>query len=154
MGFRDVLYYFLKISCLRYKKILFRGSFYRMVFLDIDYIDGDVIVFSCDFWFDNLKMLSYIGGSVFIDDLVGNLMRQECDCEVWFIFKNEIICVVYILKLKGWCKVFFDVGDSVDVERLSGVLMNVVYVVMFFFQLFDLDVKVKFKKIFFCIYGL
>lgn len=153
MGLRDVPHYPPKTSRPRHKKTLSRGSLHRTASSDTDYIDGDVIVPSCDSWLDNSKTLSYTGGSVSTDDLAGNSMRQERDREAWLTFKNEIIRAAHTLKLKGWRKVPLDAGDSVDVERLSGALTNAVYVVTPPSQLPDPDVKVKPKKILLRIYG-
>lgn len=47
----------------------FSRSFRGVVLLDMEFFDGDVVVFSCDVVFDNFKIMSYIGGKV-VDDNV------------------------------------------------------------------------------------
>ncbi|KAK0392870.1 hypothetical protein NLU13_2364 [Sarocladium strictum] len=153
MGLKDVPHFPPKSGRPKHKKSLSRGSLHRTASSDTDYVDGDVIVPSCDSWLDNSKTLSYTGGSVSTDDLAGNSARQERDRDAWLTFKNEIIRAAHTLKLKGWRRVPLDAGDSVDVERLSGALTNAVYVVTPPSELPDSDAKVKPKKILLRIYG-
>lgn len=153
MGIKDVPRYPSRGGRTKHKKSMSRGSLHRTASSDTDYVDGDVIVPSCDSWLDNSKTLSYTGGSVSTDDLSENSTRQERDREAWLKFKNEIIRAAHTLKIKGWRKVPLDAGDSVDVERLSGALTNAVYVVTPPTDLPLSDSKVKPKKILLRIYG-
>jgi choline kinase len=96
---------------------------------DTDYLDGDVVVPSCDAVLDNSKTMSYSGGFASTDDLPALISkREEKDRQSWLVFKNEIIRLAHTLKLKGWRSVPLEAGDTISVERLSGALTNAVYV--------------------------
>ena len=97
---------------------------------DTEYVDGDVIVPSCDVVLDNSKTMSYAGGKVTADDRVSiSGKREEKEKQAWLVFKNEIIRLAHTLRLQGWRRVPLDNGESISVERLSGALTNAVYVV-------------------------
>lgn len=104
---------------------------------DTDYVDGDVLVPSCEAVLDNSKTLSYSGGkpgSASEEPMtpVGGgsaQSRREESRQAWLVFKGEIIRLAHTLRLKGWRRVPLDSGDQVGVERLSGALTNAVYVV-------------------------
>lgn len=153
MGINSIPHFSPRPNRPRHKKSLSRSTLHRSASSDTDYMDGDVIVPSCDSWLDNSKTLSYTGGSVSTDDLSGNSARQERDREAWLIFKNEIIRAAHTLKLKGWRKIPLDGGDSVDVERLSGALTNAVYVVTPPRDIPNCDSKAKPQKVLLRIYG-
>jgi choline kinase len=94
---------------------------------DTDYIDGDVVVPSCEAVLDNSKTMSYTGGQAGTPD--ASSQKDEKERQAWTTFKNEIIRLAHTLRLKGWRRVPLDSGDSISVERLSGALTNAVYVV-------------------------
>ncbi|KAJ2902232.1 Choline kinase [Zalerion maritima] len=124
---------------------------------DTDYIDGDVVVPSCDAVLDNNKAMSYTMGRAGVsssslvsipgeNDGPGNsgyttisapslsrkYAREEAEQRAWLRFKTDIIRLAHTLRLKGWRRVPFDnpeAADEVSVERLSGALTNAVYVV-------------------------
>lgn len=97
---------------------------------DTDYVDGDVLVPSCDAVLDNTKTLKYCQASAGADDSASICgRREEKERQVWTTFKNEIIRLAHTLRLKGWRRVALDSGDDITVERLSGALTNAVYVV-------------------------
>lgn len=114
----------------RSKKYASRSTFNlsRTASSDTDYVDGDVLVPSCDAILDNTKTLKYSQGGV--DDSMSICSRrEEKERLVWLAFKNEIIRLAHTLRLKGWRRVALDSGDDIAVERLSGALTNAVYVV-------------------------
>lgn len=114
----------------RSKKYASRSSFNltRTASSDTDYVDGDVLVPSCDAILDNTKTLKYSQGGA--DDSMSICSRrEEKERQVWLAFKNEIIRLAHTLRLKGWRRVALDSGDDITVERLSGALTNAVYVV-------------------------
>ncbi|KAL0937355.1 choline kinase [Colletotrichum truncatum] len=109
------------------KKSFSRSMIHRTASSDTDYIDGDVIVPTCDAVLDNSKTLSYNAGKS-TDDL--SLSGKADDKEkAWATFKNEIVRLAHTLKIKGWRRVPLDCGNSLSVQRLSGALTNAVYVV-------------------------
>lgn len=95
---------------------------------DTDYVDGDVLVPSCDAILDNTKTLKYSQGNAEDSNSVSS-KRMEKEERAWTTFKNEIIRLAHTLRLKGWRRVALDSGDEICVERLSGALTNAVYVV-------------------------
>ncbi|TLS21677.1 uncharacterized protein PpBr36_09417 [Pyricularia pennisetigena] len=104
---------------------------YRAVSSDTDYVDGDVLVPSCDAVLDNSKTLSYSGGkAASTEDLAAaQSRREEKERQAWSTFKGEILRLAHTLRLKGWRRVPLECGDGLTVERLSGALTNAVYVV-------------------------
>lgn len=97
---------------------------------DTDYVDGDVVVPSCDVILDNSKTMSFTGGAAESDmDLVASGKRAEKERKAWITFKGEIVRLAHTLRLKGWRRVPLDRGADIEVERLSGALTNAVYVV-------------------------
>ncbi|TLD22298.1 hypothetical protein PspLS_08132 [Pyricularia sp. CBS 133598] len=104
---------------------------YRAVSSDTDYVDGDVLVPSCDAVLDNSKTLGYSGGkAASTEDLAAaQTRREEKERQAWSTFKGEILRLAHTLKLKGWRRVPLECGDGLAVERLSGALTNAVYVV-------------------------
>lgn len=114
----------------RSKKYASRAAFHlsRTASSDTDYVDGDVLVPTCDAILDNTKTLKYSQGGA--DDSVSICSRrEEKERQVWLAFKNEIIRLAHTLRLKGWRRVALDSGDDIGIERLSGALTNAVYVV-------------------------
>lgn len=114
----------------RSKKHASRSSMHltRTASSDTDYVDGDVLVPSCDVVLDNTQTLKYSQGCA--DDSASiSRQREEKERQVWTTFKNEIIRLAHTLRLKGWRRVALDSGDEISVERLSGALTNAVYVV-------------------------
>lgn len=95
---------------------------------DTDYLDGDVLVPSCDAILDNTKTLKYSQGNAEDSNSISS-KRMEKEERAWTTFKNEIIRLAHTLRLKGWRRVALDSGDEISVERLSGALTNAVYVV-------------------------
>ncbi|TDZ38671.1 Choline kinase [Colletotrichum sidae] len=111
----------------RLKKSHSRSMLQRTASSDTDYIDGDVVVPTCDAVLDNSKTLSYNAGKS-TDDL--SLSGKADDKEkAWATFKNEIVRLAHTLKIKGWRRVPLDSGNALSVQRLSGALTNAVYVV-------------------------
>lgn len=116
----------------RSKKYGSRSSLHlsRAASSDTDYVDGDVLVPSCDAVLDNTKTLKYGQASASADDSASiSHRREEKERQVWTTFKNEIIRLAHTLRLKGWRRVALDSGDDITVQRLSGALTNAVYVV-------------------------
>ncbi|WYZ39415.1 hypothetical protein EsH8_III_001329 [Colletotrichum jinshuiense] len=112
----------------RLRKSHSRSMLHRTASSDTDYVDGDVVVPTCDAVLDNSKTLSYSGGGKSTDDL--SLGGKADDKEkAWATFKNEIVRLTHTLKIKGWRRVPLDSGNNVLVQRLSGALTNAVYVV-------------------------
>lgn len=114
----------------RSKKYASRSTLHlsRAASSDTDWVDGDVLVPSCDAILDNTKTLKYGQGGA--DDSTSICSRrEEKENQVWLTFKNEIIRLAHTLRLKGWRRVALDSGDDITVERLSGALTNAVYVV-------------------------
>lgn len=114
----------------RSKKHASRSSLHlsRAASSDTDYVDGDVLVPSCDAILDNTKTLKYSQGNA--DDSASvSRRREEKERQVWTTFKNEIIRLAHTLRLKGWRRVALDSGDEITVQRMSGALTNAVYVV-------------------------
>lgn len=114
----------------RSKKHASRSSLHlsRTASSDTDYVDGDVLVPSCDAILDNTKTLKYSQGNA--DDSASvSRRREEKEKQVWTAFKNEIIRLAHTLRLKGWRRVALDSGDEITVQRMSGALTNAVYVV-------------------------
>lgn len=113
------------------KKLASRSSQYlnrAAASSDTDFVDGDVLVPSCDAVLDNSKTLKYSQAGP--DDSVSVCSkREEKERQAWITFKNEIIRLAHTLRLKGWRRVPLDSGDEIQVERLSGALTNAVYVV-------------------------
>lgn len=102
---------------------------HRTVSSDTEFVDGDILVPSCDAVLDNSKTLSYTGGRASSDQLLSSSRKAERERKAWISFKNEIIRLAHTLRLKGWRRVSLDNGESISVERLSGALTNAVYVV-------------------------
>ncbi|KAL2757687.1 hypothetical protein ACRALDRAFT_2081403, partial [Sodiomyces alcalophilus JCM 7366] len=98
------------------QKKLGSGNIARNAGSDTDYVDGEVVVPTCDAFLDNTKTLSYNAG-------------RSSEKEAWDTFKNEIIRLARTLKIKGWRRIPLDWGDRISVQRLSGALTNAVYVV-------------------------
>ncbi|KAK4157024.1 choline kinase [Chaetomidium leptoderma] len=97
---------------------------------DTEWLDGDVLVPSCDEVLDNSKTMAYTGGQAGADDAASiSSRREEKERQNWTTFKNEIIRMAHTLRLKGWKRVPLYSGESISVERLSGALTNAVYVV-------------------------
>ncbi|KAJ4386317.1 hypothetical protein N0V93_009210 [Gnomoniopsis smithogilvyi] len=117
-------------SSQRSKKHASRSSLHlsRAASSDTDYVDGDVLVPSCDAILDNTKTLKYGQGNAEDSNSVSS-KRMEKEERAWTTFKNEIIRLAHTLRLKGWRRVALDSGDEISVERLSGALTNAVYVV-------------------------
>ena len=90
---------------------------------DTEYLEGDVVVPSCDAVLDNPKTIAPSSADV------SSSKRSEKDREAWTTFKNEIVRLAHTLKLKGWRRVPLDRGRDIEVQRLSGALTNAVYVV-------------------------
>ncbi|KOS20757.1 Choline kinase [Escovopsis weberi] len=108
-----------------------RSPFNRAASSDTDYVDGDIIVPSCDAWLDNSKTLNssdfvHTGDDSFVHTLSA---RAEKEKEAWLVFKNDILRITHTLRLKGWRKVPLGSGEALTVTRLSGALTNAVYVV-------------------------
>ncbi|OLN96393.1 Choline kinase [Colletotrichum chlorophyti] len=103
-----------------------RSLLHRTASSDTDYVDGDVIVPTCDAILDNSKTLSYSGGKSTDDLSLGKTDDKE---KAWATFKNEIVRLTHTLKIKGWRRVPLDSGNNIPVQRLSGALTNAVYVV-------------------------
>lgn len=102
----------------------------RVASSDTEFLDGDVVVPSCDAFLDNSKTLSYTGGKSGGDDAASlSNRKEEKERQAWASFKNEIIRLAHTLRLKGWRQVPLDSGENISVERLSGALTNAVYVV-------------------------
>ncbi|KAI9795524.1 MAG: hypothetical protein M1833_006995 [Piccolia ochrophora] len=97
---------------------------------DTDYVDGDVLVPSCDVVLDNSKLLSRrcVPASAH-EQIKGGSNWTSKDQEAWATFKGEVVRLAHTLRLKGWRSVPLDRGAEVDIERLSGALTNAVYVV-------------------------
>ncbi|KAJ0362683.1 hypothetical protein COL154_006128 [Colletotrichum chrysophilum] len=111
----------------RLKKSISRSMLHRTASSDTDYIDGDVVVPTCDAVLDNSKTLSYNAGKSTDDlSLGGKVDDKE---KAWAIFKNEIVRLAHTLRIKGWRRVPLDCGNRLSVQRLSGALTNAVYVV-------------------------
>lgn len=117
-------------SSQRSKKYASRSAIHlsRAASSDTDYLDGDVLVPSCDAVLDNTKTLQYGQGNTDESNSVSS-KRMEKEERAWTTFKNEIIRLAHTLRLKGWRRVALDSGDDISVERLSGALTNAVYVV-------------------------
>ncbi|EJT73508.1 choline kinase [Gaeumannomyces tritici R3-111a-1] len=120
----------------RFKKSRSSLQLYRAASSDTDYVDGDVLVPSCEAVLDNSKTLSYSGGkpgsaSEPMTPVVAGSApsKREESKHAWLVFKSEIIRLAHTLRLKGWRRVPLESGDQVGVERLSGALTNAVYVV-------------------------
>lgn len=100
---------------------------------DTEYLDGDVLVPSCDAVLDNSKTLAYTGGASDISDESESeelqRVRSHIDADAWSRFKFEIVRLSHTLRLKGWRKVSMEMSGSIEVRRLSGALTNAVYVV-------------------------
>lgn len=96
---------------------------------DTDYVDGDVLVPSCDAVLDNSKTLAYSGGAATDDEVPQTPGKAQKDKEAWNTFKYEIVRLTHTLRLKGWRRVPMEQSSEIDVERLSGALTNAVYVV-------------------------
>jgi choline kinase len=98
---------------------------------DTDYVDGDVLVPSCDVVLDNSKTVAQPGGASESEDESSMLKttpsRPELDA--WSSFKFEIVRLTHTLRLKGWRRVPMELSNQIAVERLSGALTNAVYVV-------------------------
>jgi choline kinase len=103
-------------------------SIHRTASSDTDYIEGDVVVPSCDVFLDNSKTLSW-GLKTPVFGPVLSSRKEEKEKQAWTVFKNEIVRLAHTLRLKGWRRVPLDSGESISVERLSGALTNAVYVV-------------------------
>ncbi|KAL1884227.1 hypothetical protein VTK73DRAFT_5363 [Phialemonium thermophilum] len=98
---------------------------------DTEYVDGDVLVPSCDAVLDNTKATSNAPGGK--ADLAhptpSSGTKQLKEKQARTSFKSEIVRIAHTLKLKGWRRVPLDQAESINVERLSGALTNAVYVV-------------------------
>lgn len=127
MGFNSVPNFPPKATRPRHRKSSSRNLL-RNASSDTDYVDGDVIVPSCDAWLDNSKTMSYGGGAAGTEEPPKD-SKAEQEREAWTSFKNEILRIVHTLRLKGWRRVPLGAGDSIAVQRLSGALTNAVYVV-------------------------
>jgi len=98
---------------------------------DTDYVDGDVLVPSCDVVLDNSKTVAQPGGASESEDESSKLKRTPSrpDLDAWSSFKFEIVRLTHTLRLKGWRRVPMELSNQITVERLSGALTNAVYVV-------------------------
>lgn len=98
---------------------------------DTDYVDGDVLVPSCDAVLDNTKTVAQAGGASESDDESDQLKATPSrrDFDAWTSFKFEIVRLTHTLRLKGWRRVPMELSNQITVERLSGALTNAVYVV-------------------------
>ncbi|KKA26460.1 hypothetical protein TD95_000121 [Thielaviopsis punctulata] len=104
---------------------------------DTEYVDGDVIVPSCDGSLDVSKTLAYSGGAATtttpstsaVEGMPSLSKHKEKERQAWSSFKTEIIRLTHTLKLKGWRRVPLENADSITVERISGALTNSVYMV-------------------------
>lgn len=98
---------------------------------DTEYVDGDVLVPSCDVVLDNSKTIAQPGGASESDDESDQLKSTPSrrDFDAWASFKFEIVRLTHTLRLKGWRRVPMDLSNQITVERLSGALTNAVYVV-------------------------
>lgn len=98
---------------------------------DTEYVEGDVLVPSCDVVLDNSKTVAQPDGASESDDestsLKATLSRRDFDA--WASFKFEIVRLTHTLRLKGWRRVPMELSNKITVERLSGALTNAVYVV-------------------------
>ncbi|OQO05957.1 hypothetical protein B0A48_10053 [Cryoendolithus antarcticus] len=97
---------------------------------DTEYVDGDVLVPSCDAILDNSKTVAQPGGASDASD--DDDLRQIAsyrDTDAWAGFKFEIVRLTHTLRLKGWRRVPMDMSGQITVDRLSGALTNAVYVV-------------------------
>lgn len=101
--------------------------FSRAFSSDTEYIDGDVVVPSCDAFLDNSKTLGQGLKAPGLHPVTSR--REEKERQAWISFKNEVVRLAHTLRLKGWRHVPLDSGESISVERLSGALTNAVYVV-------------------------
>ncbi|KXT12587.1 hypothetical protein AC579_2106 [Pseudocercospora musae] len=102
---------------------------------DSEYLDGDIVVPTCDVCLDNSKTLAYSGGGG-ASDLSSDEESsdpKQCasvrDFDAWAKFKFEIVRLVHTLRVKGWRKVPMEMSAGIEVQRLSGALTNAVYVV-------------------------
>ena len=98
---------------------------------DTDYVDGDVLVPSCDVVLDNSKTVAQPGGASESEDDSSQLKRTPSrpELDAWSSFKFEIVRLTHTLRLKGWRRVPMELSNQITVERLSGALTNAVYVV-------------------------
>lgn len=98
---------------------------------DTDYVDGDVLVPSCDVVLDNSKTVAQPGGASESEDESSMLKRTPSrpELDAWSSFKFEIVRLTHTLRLKGWRRVPMELSNQITVERLSGALTNAVYVV-------------------------
>ncbi|KAM0713488.1 hypothetical protein Q7P37_010450 [Cladosporium fusiforme] len=98
---------------------------------DTDYVDGDVLVPSCDVVLDNTKTVASAGGASESDGESDQLKPTPSrrDFDAWVSFKFEIVRLTHTLRLKGWRRVPMELSNQITVERLSGALTNAVYVV-------------------------
>ena len=135
-----------------------RKGLYRAYSSDTDYVDGEVIVPSCDAILDNSKATGHTMGKAGIgvssllytstQERRGSFLgrdgaspslsvarkqsREEAERQAWLTFKCDVIRLAHTLRLKGWRRIpldDLDAADAVGVERLSGALTNAVYVV-------------------------
>lgn len=98
---------------------------------DTEYVDGDVLVPSCDVVLDNSKTVAQPGGVSESEEESEQLKNTPSrrDADAWTSFKFEIVRLTHTLRLKGWRRVPMDLSNMITVERLSGALTNAVYVV-------------------------
>lgn len=135
-----------------------KKGLHRTASSDTEYVDGDVIVPSCDAVLDNSRTMSYTMGkagssstlfSLPAEGTINNATptgsgtspasllsrrktKEDAERLAWLTFKSDIIRLAHTLRLKGWRRVPLgdtDAADAVSVERLSGALTNAVYVV-------------------------
>jgi choline kinase len=91
---------------------------------DTEYVDGDVLVPSCDVVLDNSKTIAQPGGASESEaedestQLKNTPSRRDVDA--WTSFKFEIVRLTHTLRLKGWRRVPMDLSNQITVERLSG----------------------------------
>lgn len=97
---------------------------------DVDYIEGDRFVPTCEVVLDNSKTLAFTGGGAETIGDSPDSHRKTKEKEAWSTFKYEIVRLTHTLRLKGWRRVSMERSGEIDVERLSGALTNAVYAVM------------------------
>ncbi|KAK5991274.1 Choline kinase [Cladobotryum mycophilum] len=136
----------------KHRRVPSRSSLHRTASSDTDYVDGDIIVPSCDAWLDNAKTLNSID-SPSTDNLVSQSAKVEKEREAWLAFKNDILRIAHTLRLKGWRRVPLGRGDTFTVTRLSGALTNAVYVVTPPIDMPHIEDKKRPTKVLLRIYG-
>ena len=84
---------------------------------DTDYVDGDVLVPSCDVVLDNSKTVAQPGGASESEDESSMLKRTPSrpELDAWSSFKFEIVRLTHTLRLKGWRRVPMELSNQITV---------------------------------------